>query len=233
MKPLERVIVALDGLDKNQVFKFVEKSENQFDCYKIGLELFLRYGRSFVLEFFEFSKKEIFLDLKLHDIPKTVSRAIHSLEGLPLKFLSVHLTGGEAMLREAIKSRNIDLPQTLLLGVSYLTSMDENDFKDLWHKDSNRLFKQVFQLAEKTGIDGIVCSPNDLVNAPKKSLKVTPGIRFQEEIQGNRTQDQKRLTDPLNALKNGSDYLVIGRSLTQANDLKEKLQILKNDSLDF
>ena len=197
---------------------------------KIGLELFLKYGRELVIKINSQYNMKIFLDLKLHDIPVTVEKAIASLEGLPIDFLTVHLSGGTAMLEAAVKSRNTHVPNCKILGVSFLTSLESDDLKQLFAiEDVESAFSRLFKIAENSDIDGVVCSPHEvklLKSNHKKLLAVTPGIRFFDEIENSNVQDQKRVMDPKSALAVGSDFLVMGRSLTKAVNLSERLAYL-------
>ena len=135
MKAIDKVIVALDNMDRSDINDFLSISKNNFSTYKIGMELFYLYGQNIVNEIYDKTGAEIFLDLKLHDIPNTVKKAITSLKGLPIKFLTIHLAGGENMLKMAQIEAQTSLPKTKLLGVSYLTSLSENDFSANWNMD--------------------------------------------------------------------------------------------------
>ncbi|MBY0413346.1 MAG: orotidine-5'-phosphate decarboxylase [Bdellovibrionales bacterium] len=230
MSNLNKVIVALDQMSLEEIDLFLRRSENTLTFVKIGLELFLKHGPEIVLRIKRDHNKKIFLDLKLHDIPNTVGKAIHSLKGLPIDFLTLHLTGGEEMLKEAVIARNESIPGCKLLGVSFLTSLEAQDLESLFAiTNSEAAFLRLFNLASRSGIDGVVSSPHEVVllkNHYPKLLSVTPGIRFQDEINSTQTQDQKRVMDPKEAFNVGADFLVMGRSLTKAHDLKNRIQIL-------
>lgn len=229
MSNIDKVIVALDQMDDQAIFNFLSRPENSLVRVKIGLELFLKYGQALVKEIQYKYDKKIFLDLKLHDIPETVFRAIKSLEGLPIEFLTIHLSGGEQMLKAAVDARNQFLPQTKLLGISFLTSLGAQEIKETFkisHVPDS--FQALFKLADKTKIDGVVMSAHEVQDFKQNfpNLKaVTPGIRFLDEINQSITQDQKRVMDPKNAFLAGADYLVMGRSLTKADDLKKRLEL--------
>ena len=235
----DKVILALDNMEVAEIKAFLSRWPlTQRPMVKVGLELFCKYGRSLVLELHQEFGVKIFLDLKLHDIPNTVAKSIKGLKGLPIDLLTVHLSGGEKMLKMAIEEAKISLPQTKLLGVSILTSLDENDLAALWdiQKDKiNKTFKNLFSLALKTGLHGVVCSPHELHLFPELEekashtlLKVTPGIRFEDEILSGETQDQKRVTSPSEALNDGANYLVMGRSLTKSKNLDKRIEHLAN-----
>ncbi len=229
-KAIDRVMVALDNLDKNQVESLLENDLKEFSYIKIGLELFCAHGKDWIKEISNKYDKKIFLDLKLHDIPNTVSKAIKSLEGLDIAFLTIHLAGGRKMIEQAMISRKTYLPHTKLLGVSYLTSLENNDLKEMFGIELNdNAFTKLFELAIQTSIDGVVCSPHEaslikkLANDRHDILTICPGVRFKDEIEANKVQDQKRVLDPEMAIKEGADYLVMGRSIIKATQLDQRV----------
>lgn len=218
------IIAALDNIDHEQIIPFIENDIPEISTVKIGLELFNRYGKDLLFQIESVVKKEYFLDLKLHDIPNTVHQAIYGLSGLNPKFLTIHLTGGRKMIEKALEARDKYLPATQILGVSYLTSLSEEEMLDVWGKNKKELMLMATQLANKTSIDGIVCSAEDLKdinNMINNKIIVTPGIR----AKGQKAQDQQRIMSPEDALRLGSDYLVVGRPL---KDPIQKKQILKS-----
>jgi orotidine-5'-phosphate decarboxylase len=227
----EKVFVALDNMGLDEIFEFLDSAQGRIKNIKIGLELFNKYGPGVVKEIYEKYGLNIFLDLKLHDIPNTVSKAVLSLKGLPIKFLTVHLSGGSKMLEETIKARDLSIPDCKILGVSVLTSLDEKDLKEIWNIESlESALENLFKIAKQTNIDGVICSPKDLSILKELNsglLAVTPGIRFIDEIANNTISDQKRVLPPKDAFENGADYLVMGRSLTQANDLNQRIEQLE------
>ena len=228
MTSMKRIFVALDNMDKDQIFALLEKSNGKISSVKIGLELFNLYGKELVQEIYDKYQVEIFLDLKLHDIPNTVSKAIRSLEGLPISYLTLHLSGGLDMLKASAKMRDASLPKCKLLGVSILTSLNDEDIEMIWGITNTKdLFKNLFLLAKKSGIEGVVCSPYELEVLKGLDLdleSMCPGIRFQDEIDEKSTGDQKRVLSPSSALENGATNVVIGRSLTQTNSLEARIQ---------
>ena len=228
---LDRIIVALDQMSLEEIDVFLKQKDNTLPFVKIGLELFVKHGPELVHRIHNDYKKKIFLDLKLHDIPVTVAKAISSLKGLPIDFLTVHLSGGEAMLKAAVAEARVSIPGCKLLGVSFLTSLEASDLEDLFGiEDTDEAFLRLFKVASVSGIDGVVSSPLE-VSLLKKHypnlLSVTPGIRFQDEIESNVVQDQKRVMNPEEAFEEGSDYLVMGRSLTRTNRFQERIESLK------
>lgn len=231
MKKIEKIIVALDQMDLDEIDYFLRLKENTLPFVKIGLELFVKYGPDLIHKIHNEYQKKIFLDLKLHDIPVTVSRAIASLKNLPIDFLTVHLGGGEAMLNAAVSEARINIPNCKILGVSFLTSLEALDLKNIYGiTNLDEAFLRLFKIASTSGIDGVVSSPHEVVllkNNYPNLLSVTPGIRFKDEILGTKIQDQKRVMDPVEAFNSGSDYLVIGRSLTKSDKLAERIKSLQ------
>lgn len=233
MASLDKIIVALDQMTLEEIDIFLSQKENSLPFVKIGLELFLKHGPELVHKIHDKYQKRIFLDLKLHDIPVTVSKAISSLKGLPIEFLTVHLGGGEAMLRAAVLEAEKSIPGCKILGVSFLTSLEAVDLQNLYGiTNVEEAFLRLFTIAANSKIHGVVSSPHEVKILKKhfpNLLAVTPGIRFQDEIQKDIVQDQKRVMDPASAFLQGSDYLVIGRSLTKTDRFSERIQsLLKN-----
>lgn len=213
----QRVIVALDYDNQADALAFVDRIDPNSCRLKVGKEMFTLFGPNFVKELHKrgFS---VFLDLKFHDIPNTCSKAVRAAAELGVWMVNVHASGGERMMaasREILESYGKDRP--LLIGVTVLTSMEQNDLVgigiDVEPKD------QVIRLARLTknsGLDGVVCSAQEssmLKSELGKNFKlVTPGIR----PVGAAVGDQKRIMTPFDAVQAGSDYLVIGRPITQA-----------------
>ena len=227
---VKQTIVALDQMTIEEIDLFLSRPENTLQTVKIGLELFVKHGPELVHKIHREYKKKIFLDLKLHDIPITVERAIHSLKNLPIDFLTIHLSGGEAMIVAALNEARKSIPDCKILGVRFLTSLEDKDLKTLFGiTDTENAFLRLFSLADSTKIDGIICSPHELSLVKKnypRLLAITPGIRFKDEIDSQKVQDQKRVANPNEALALGADFLVIGRSLTKASNLSSRLKEL-------
>lgn len=234
----EKVMVALDNMDRATMESFLSSLPSECPWVKVGLEQYLAHGKELVHAISETYQKKIFLDLKLHDIPNTVAKALKGLKDLPISFVTVHLSGGKAMLEAVQDVRNEFLPNVNILGVSFLTSLDQGDLNQLYGIKEDAIddsFKRLFNLALETNTQGIVCSPFEIPTvkecekkAEKELIKVTPGIRFQDEIKGGNVGDQKRVLHPKEALEKGSDFLVMGRSLTQARDLNARVQELNS-----
>ncbi len=224
----DRLIVALDFPDSAAALKCVEQLAGSVSWFKVGLELFLASGDSIVRELKQ-RGHSIFLDLKLHDIPNTVSSAIRSLARLEPDLLTVHAAGGRAMLTAAAEAtRSLPRPPRLL-AVTVLTSVDAAALAETGVLAAP--VEQVLRLARlaaECGIEGMVCSPAEaaaLHSALPKALLVTPGIR----PAGSDAGDQKRIATPQFALAAGASMLVIGRPITAAPDPKTAAQAILTD----
>jgi len=212
-----KVIVALDFSSLDETVAFLKKIKGQNCRVKVGKELFTNEGPN-IIKLIQQYGFEIFLDLKFHDIPNTVSSAIKASCNLGVWMVNVHASGGKHMMlaaREAVESSS---HKPLLIAVTILTSFDNSSYKELGFK--NEIQEQIAHLAimsEKSGMDGIVCSANDVRSikplVEEKFQFITPGIRVV-----NSNDDQKRVTTPENAISNGSNYLVIGRPVTLSDD---------------
>lgn len=236
---LDRTILALDGLRKEEIEQLLKKSQEKIPTLKVGMELYYFYGKPILQNLKSSYNCDFFLDLKLHDIPQTVSKAIQSLEGLPIKMLTVHAQGGPEMLKSALKARDQYLPSCKILAVTYLTSLNDTQINQIFGNYPaffKQSFKVLVQMAKNTQVDGLILSGHELdlfrneqaLSDCQSMIKVCPGIRFQDEIVRNTIQDQKRVMTPEAALKNGADYLVIGRSLTKCDNINQRLKLLKN-----
>ncbi len=213
------IIVALDVPDISSLSAVVYRIPRGITWFKVGLELFCAEGPE-VLNPLKSEGKHIFLDLKLHDIPRTVERAVGSIAKHEVHLLTVHASGGKAMLKAAAEaarsSRNGNLK---LLAVTVLTSMDHNDLHDIgcrYHPEDQAL--ALAELAYSCGIDGIVCSLHEAARIRTSlgpdALIVTPGIR----LPGDAVGDQKRIGSPRDAQRAGATHLVIGRPIVEASD---------------
>lgn len=229
---LDRTILALDNMQAPEIEKTLQQVQGQISFIKLGLEQYCRYGKSWVRALQTQYQFKLFLDLKFHDIPNTVAKAIESLEGLHIDFMTIHLSGGLNMIQAARLAAQKTLPKAHILGVSYLTSLGAIDLKEIFQFEEAEIpqrFENLFQLAHKGQISGVVCSAHEAQMAKKISpqlLTVCPGIRFLDETSSN-AQDQKRVADPRWALDHGVDYMVIGRSLTQSDRVQERFVELK------
>ncbi|POB14327.1 orotidine-5'-phosphate decarboxylase [Halobacteriovorax sp. DA5] len=213
---MNKTFVALDGMNRQEVLDLLSQYP-QIKNVKIGLELFLRYGRELVKEIKEKFKVQIFLDLKLHDIPTTVAKACNALEGLDIRFLTVHATGGAAMLSLAQESISKVIPGCEILAVTILTSHDQDDIQNIWGRSHKDALINLLQEVKASSVRGIVCSGLDLdiVNFFENESnlnfsKVCPGIRLDGDH-----DDQVRVMTPEAAIKAGANYLVVGRPITK------------------
>jgi orotidine-5'-phosphate decarboxylase len=212
-----KIAVAIDHLTLQEAESFLEKNAPHLGTIKIGLELFLLGGPEWIRKLEKYSLN-IFLDLKLYDIPNTVFQAIKSLQGLKINYLTLHLLGGRSMLQKAIVARDLYLPQTKLLGVSLLTSYDDQEIQnDLLINDKTFYFNHLFKMAFELKIDGVVHSGEELSLASHYPfISVCPGIRFSDELE-HFTHDQKRIYTPQEVLKylnkDKEILIVMGRSI--------------------
>ena len=222
-----KIIVAIDTFDLKKSNTILDQLDPELCKIKVGSVVFNALGKSFLNEVSQRGFK-IFLDLKLHDIPNTVHETILGFHDCNIDMLTVHLSGGEEMLKKAILAAQII--KTQVIGVSILTSLDESDSLNLFNNSLNEQIVNLFKLAKKTKIDGIVCSPHELEIANTilgtHSIKITPGIR---DIKVE--DDQERTMSAKKAVEKGSSYLVIGRPITQADDVANALQNF-NDTID-
>jgi orotidine-5'-phosphate decarboxylase len=228
---MKTIIVALDFTDINQAKNFVLKLDPKKCRVKVGKALFTLAGPAFI-EFLHAKGFEVFLDLKFHDIPNTVKDACIVCAKMGIFMLTVHTMGGLNMLLAAKEGlAQVASAQTKLMGVTVLTSLDNVALMQIGV--SHVINEQVLLLAglaNQAALDGVVCSAQEVQLIKQKygnSLQLlTPGIRLQQEIDMNSTQDQKRVMTPRQALAAGSDYLVIGRSITSAADPAAVIDII-------
>ena len=218
---MNNVIVALDFKSTEEVLDFLKHFDEPI-FVKIGMELFYNGGQDFLKEI-KAMNHQIFLDLKLHDIPNTVARAMSILRQLDVDMVNVHAAGGLEMMKAAKEACS---PKTKLLAVTQLTSTSEEAMKEqqLISVSLEESVLNYARLAKEAGCDGVVCSPleSPLIHkhVSKDFLTVTPGIR----LQSNDVQDQIRITTPTKAQELGSDYIVVGRPITRATNPKEAYQ---------
>ena len=212
-----RIIAALDLPTWEEARPLVQALMPRVRIFKVGITLFVREGRRPIDELHEMGA-EVFLDLKLHDIPMQVAGAAAAAAALGVRWLSLHTSGGERMLREACEA--VAGTPTELLGISVLTSLDREDLAAIGvdHAPAEAVALRA-RLAAKAGLHGLVCSPLEIALArealgPDRAL-VTPGIRLDPLAAGD---DQKRVLGPAEALRAGASHLVMGRALVRATD---------------
>ena len=211
----KRLIIALDFNNIDEMSHFISNLDPQECIVKVGLQLFISEGPK-VLEFLSERGFEIFLDLKLHDIPNTVRKSVEEISQYNVKLTTIHLQGGRDMIQAANEAKG----RTKILGVSLLTSLDDSDTRELYNNDFKKQFDNLINLASETKIDGIVCSSQELELIKDSSLiKVVPGIRNQESH-----NDQKRVMTSGEAYSKGANYIVVGRPITQAKDIEEVMK---------
>lgn len=219
------IIVALDFEDATQARSLIARLGSSADFYKVGMELYAAEGMGFVRELSE-AGKQVFLDLKLYDIPETVKRATVQVAKTGARFLTVH--GSNAVMRAAVQGRGGS--RLSLLAVTVLTSFDREDLAELGYPSSiEDLVALRVKHAMAAGIDGIVCSAREATVvralAGPNAILVTPGVRSASADTG----DQKRVATPAEALAAGANYLVIGREITRATDpLAEYTRIVRD-----
>lgn len=223
------ILVALDYADKNAALAFVDNIDPR-DCrLKVGKEMFTLYGPQLVSELQQ-RGFEIFLDLKFHDIPNTVAHAVAAAAELGVWMVNVHASGGARMMsaaREALVPFGKDAP--LLIAVTVLTSMEAEDLRGIGIEQFPADYaERLAKLTKACGLDGVVCSAHEatrLKNSCGKDFKlVTPGIR----PEGSAAGDQRRIMTPVEAVKAGVDYMVIGRPITQSAAPAETLRSILN-----
>jgi len=210
------VIVALDTASAEEALAIVDALGDQADFYKIGLELYTWLGPAIVSKLVE-RRKRVFLDLKLHDIPNTVHRAVRAVAELGVDLLTVHASGGTEMIAAARDGLG---GKTRLLAVTVLTSMASDDLGGVWGRPVQSVPEEVLRLAELSraaGADGVVSAASEAPRVRARMgddfLLVVPGIR----PAGADRQDQKRVATPAHAVQSGASYLVIGRPITRAD----------------
>ena len=215
-----RIIVAIDTYDLQEANVILDQLDPDLCKIKIGSVVFNSLGKSFLKEVSSRGFK-IFLDLKLHDIPNTVHETILGFHDCLIDMLTVHLSGGEDMLKKAMlagKSINAKV-----IGVSILTSLKESDTLMLFNNNLKTQIANLFKIAVKTNLDGVVCSPLELEMAntilDTNSIKITPGIRDIKVA-----DDQARTLSAKEAIEKGATFIVIGRPITQAEDVSMALK---------
>ena len=225
---MPKIIVAIDTPSVSSAKELVSGLSPKLCRIKVGLELFSVAGPN-IVELFQRMGFSVFLDLKIHDIPNTCFNAIRSLSGLGVWMLTVHVSGGKAMLEAAVEASKLGsdkTPYPLIMGVTVLTSLDKSDLNQLGMSSTvNNHVLRLASMASDSNVDGIVCGASEIVPVREKfgpTLKIaTPGIRGFNDI----SSDQKRTSSAQSAIQHGSDYLVIGRPITSARDPGKALEL--------
>src|SRR5699024_7527346 len=219
MKMDKPFFLALDFRTFESTKDFIEEHNLYGVPVKVGMELFYREGKQ-VIQWLKENKHPIFLDLKLHDIPTTVEKAMYNLANLGVDIVNVHASGGSEMIKAAKRGLEAATngPVPKLIAVTVLTSMDEETLnEELQVKETiDQAVKRLAVMSKESGADGVVCAAHEVPlikeSCGEKFLTVTPGIRLSDANK----DDQKRVATPSLAKQNGADYLVIGRSITKA-----------------
>lgn len=217
MRPVkERIIVALDTDTTESALSTVRVLAGEVGMFKVGMELFPRGGPGLVRRI-RSEGADVFLDLKFHDIPNTVAGAVRSAAAMGVRFTTVHASGGRQMLASAAEAARGT--GTRILAVTVLTSLDDADLSEIGFSLSPAdMVLRLAAMAMEEGVGGYVCSAReapavrDLVGS--EAVLVTPGVRLPDHA----SQDQKRVVTPFDAMRNGADYIVVGRPITQAAD---------------
>ena len=208
------LILALDTKDPKQAAEWIKISLSKINHFKIGSEFFLENGKDSIIDLQKDFDFNLFLDLKLYDIPNTVKGAVESISELRPKFLTVHAAGGAQMINAAAAA----LPGGSITAVTVLTSFSDSDFAQLgYEKDISSMAKTWGSQAIKAGATSLVCSPfeaKEMKELAPSAVIITPGVR----MLGENLNDQSRVMTPKEALDNGADYVVIGRSITSQSD---------------
>ena len=216
------IIVAVDETQLSSFKQTVDSLDSDLCMIKVGSVSFNAIGHE-ALTYVASQGFEIFLDLKLHDIPNTVKKSIEGLVSLPINMMTIHTSGGLEMMKAAkiaVSETNIKI-----FGVTALTSLSDEDTTTIFQRTASNQVKAMLDLAQQAQIDGVVCSPHelDLVVERKSLLSITPGIRLSESA-----DDQSRVMTPKDAISKGADYIVIGRPITNAPNISEALQEIHN-----
>ncbi len=223
-KNFKRVFLALDTNNIKSAENLVKLLKNDLAGLKIGKELFSYYGPDIIKKFKKY-KLPIFLDLKFHDIPTTVYKAVKVINSLKVNFLSIHSLGGSDMINAATKASSF----TKILSVSLLSHHDQKSINDIGIKQSiqNQIKKLIIK-ALKNNVFGLILAPKDLDIAKKIKKNITifvPGIRPKK----TRKDEHKRSLDPLNAIKKGATYIIIGRPITKSKKPKKTLKLINEE----
>lgn len=208
------IILAVDTSDFDTAIAWIENTKNHVALYKLGLEFFLNFGHEGVTKILDQTGIEIFLDLKLHDIPHTVSGAAKAIAKLSPRFLTVHASGGREMIKEAV----VALPEVDITAVTILTSLSEDDLTEIGYSGSAlESAVSLAVMAIESGATALVCSPLETaairMAVGQAPIIITPGVRPAADAGSD---DQKRTMTPSEVISQGANYVVIGRPITSA-----------------
>lgn len=226
---MAEIIVALDFASGDDAMSMVDRLGSEGGFYKVGLELYTRAGPDFVRSLTQMGRR-VFLDLKLHDIPNTVVGGVRAAADLGVELLTVHCSGGRAMLEAAAEAA---AGRLAVVGVTLLTSLTAEDVEAVWGRSGVNMGDEVLRLgalAKEAGLSGVVASGSEVARLKSElgvGFKVvTPGIR----PRGGDIADQARVVTPAAAAASGSDYLVVGRPVTRAEDPAAALRAIREEA---
>jgi len=214
---VNKIILALDTTNLDKAIDITQRIKNKIFTVKLGLEFFNAHGKEGVKKFNEIGITNLMLDLKLKDIPETVYKAIKALDGINFGFLTIHGLGGKTMIDKAIKATKEIKSQPKIMMVTILTALNDEDLRATGSNNTvDEQVKKLAKLAKETSV-GIVCSGHEAKNVRKiigpNLLIFTPGIRMNRDNKN----DQQRVCTPIESIKNGSDKIIMGRSLMKGN----------------
>jgi len=224
-----KIIVALDYADENPALRLIEQLDTDLCRLKVGKEMFTRLGPAFV-EKIQRMGFQVFLDLKYHDIPNTVAKACQAAADLNVWMVNVHASGGRRMMEAAAQALQTYRHKPLLIAVTVLTSMSQDDLLELGihHTPAEQALK-LAALGQSSGLDGVVCSAQEAPQMRQQFgegfILVSPGIR----PAGSQADDQRRIMTPAQAVQAGSNYLVVGRPVTLAENPLQVLQTINSE----
>ena len=227
---MNRIILALDTTNLDEAINIAKTIKDKIFTVKLGLEFFNAHGKVGVKKFNEIGITNLMLDLKLKDIPETVYKAIKALDNIKFGFITIHGQGGKAMIEKAKKAANEIKSQPKIMMVTILTALDDKDLKTIGSNSTvNEQVEKLTKLAKETEV-GIVCSGHEAKTVRKiigsNLLIFTPGIRMNKDNK----DDQQRVCTPMESIKNGSDKIIMGRSLMKGNieeNLNKVLESIK------
>ena len=224
---MNRIILALDTTNLDEAIGIAKKIKNKIFTIKLGLEFFNAHGKEGVKKFNEMGITNLMLDLKLKDIPETVYKAIKALDGIQFGFLTIHGLGGKTMIDKAIMAAKEIKSQPKIMMITILTALNDEDLKATGSNSTvDEQVEKLAKLAKETGV-GIVCSGHEAKNVRKiigsNFLIFTPGIRMNKDNKN----DQQRVCTPIESIKNGSDKIIMGRSLIKGN-IEDNLNRISN-----
>ena len=219
---IKKIIIAVDEISLDKFKEIINSLDSNICMVKVGSVSFNALGHEAIL-FAAGKGFDIFLDLKLHDIPNTVKKSIEGLISLPIQMLTIHTAGGKQMMEYAMKA--VKGTGIKVFGVTVLTSLSDEDTNQVYQRDAAEQVNAMLGLSVEAGIDGVVCSPHELNLVTEKGslLSITPGIRLKQA-----DDDQSRVMTPKQAIDLGANYIVIGRPITASGNIKESLKEIHN-----